>query len=146
MSKNSTSARARRTLSLAKTQTYSWVTQPLTAPSFRAGWSAYPWSALIATLSAVGVLILEGCITAFYVRTNVSAVAAVGPADVEAKGSAIFGPTLGSRADSIATHAHGGQALDLEVREDKIRLLTIAQVRPGPSAELASCAFWAHDL
>ncbi len=105
-----------------------------------AGWQNYPWAALIATLSAVGVLMLEGCIQAFYERAHTAAAAADAPADVEAKGSAaMLGSPLGTQTDGIAAHPHGGRALDLDVKEDKIRLLTIAQACPGLAAACCAC-------
>jgi len=99
-----------------------------------AGWQNYPWAAL-------GVLMLEGCIQAFYERAHTAAAATDAPADVEAKGSAaMLGSPLGTQTDGIAAHPHGGHALDLAVKEDKIRLLTIAQVCPAPAAAPAHCA------
>ncbi len=105
-----------------------------------AGWQNYPWAALIATLSAVGVLMLEGCIQAFYERAHTAAAATDAPADVEAKDSAaMLGSPLGTQTDGVAAHPHGGHALDLAVKEDKIRLLTIALVCPAPAAAPAHC-------
>ena len=91
------------------------------------GWPSYPWAGMIATLSAIAVLILEGCVTALFQRGNSDAGAhsaaapPQAPADVE------------SSKDLTTAYVHGHAHCqgDNDTKVDKVRHLTIAQVRPS---------------
>lgn len=88
-----------------------------------AGWASYPWAGMIATLAAIGVLILEGLITSMFERLHAkTAAASQGPAGVAGNGNAAEFTTA-----NVYGHAHDPES----TKQDKVRHLTIAQVRPG---------------
>jgi hypothetical protein len=78
---------------------------------------------MIATLAAIGVLILEGLITSMFERLHAkTAAASQGPAGVAGNGNAAEFTTA-----NVYGHAHDPES----TKQDKVRHLTIAQVRPG---------------
>ena len=90
------------------------------------GWPSYPWAGMIATLSAIAVLILEGCVTALFQRGNSDAGAHSAAAPPQAP------PDVESSKDLTTAYVHGHAHCqgDNDSKVDKVRHLTIAQVRP----------------
>ena len=92
-----------------------------------AGWPAYPWAGMIATVAAIGVLILEGCITAVFQRFSAPAAPLPPTRDVEMSDRQ-------NSKDVTAAYVHGhgyNQEPSGDPKVEKVRFLTIAQVRPA---------------
>lgn len=89
---------------------------------------------MIATVAAIGVLILEGCITAFFQRLSAPAAPLPPTRDVE-----ISNTDSSKDVTSAYVHGHGyNQDPSGDPKVEKVRFLTIAQVRPRLFASHAS--------
>ena len=92
-----------------------------------AGWPAYPWAGMVATVAAIGVLVLEGCITAMFQRFSAPAAPLPPTRDVE------MSDRNGNKDVTTAyVHGHGySQGPSDDPKAEKIKFLTIAQACPA---------------
>ncbi|KAK9818908.1 hypothetical protein WJX81_004195 [Elliptochloris bilobata] len=87
------------------------------------GWPSYPFAGMIATLAAIAVLVLEGCITAIFERVNTAPTLPLqAPSDLEMSRTSKELTTA-----YVHGHGHNQEASD-NPKVEKVRHLTIAQV------------------
>ena len=95
---------------------------------------------MIATLAAIGVLILEGCITAMFERLHNRTSAPSGAVtDIEGNGNA-------ASMSAANIHGHEHHEHGVKGQDDKVRHLTIAQARPSAERRLVGRGLNARAL